>query len=344
MTVKKRRLIVTTTLIVLLLITLLLSGLNGQFGISPVEIINSIFRKFGLRSTNPQDRFIDGVLFNVRFPRLFLGIAVGAALGVAGTIMQGLFRNSLAEPGVIGVSAGATVGALSVSALASGTTATFLPPLAAFISGLATAMLVYFFAQARGSEKVLTLILTGIAINAFCAALISLILFIKGSISSVQLIFWQLGSLTGATWDYVVVVFVLLTIGFIGSLLIAKKLDLLALGELGAYHLGVDLKKLYLIGLFLVAILASGAVAFTGAIAFVGLIVPNILRLILGPEHKPLLITSALGGALLVTICDLAARMLMPLTDIPVGIFTALIGGIVFFILLRKFIPANGYR
>lgn len=343
MTQRSRRLIVLSILIVLLFVTALLSGLSGQFAISPLENILSILRKFGLTSTSPQDRFIDGVLWNVRFPRLMLGIGVGAALGVAGTIMQGLFRNSLAEPSVVGVSAGATVGALSVTALSTGALAIVLPPVAAFVCGLGTVMLVYLFAQARGSEKVLTLILTGIAVNAFCAALISLLLFVKGSISSVQLIFWQLGSLTGATWDSVTVVFILLFVGLSGALIISKKLDLLALGERPAYHLGVNLKHLYLIGLALVALLAAGAVAFTGAVAFVGLIVPNILRIFLGPEHKPLLIASALGGALLVAACDLVARMILPLSDIPVGIFTALLGGLVFFMLLRRFIPSTRY-
>ncbi len=343
MTIHKRRIILLSSLTLLLLVIVLLSGLSGQFGISPTEIIASIFRKIGLNPTRVEDKFIDGVLWNVRFPRVLLGLLVGASLGVAGTIMQGLFRNSLAEPGIVGVSSGATVGALLATALSSGAMTTFFSPLVAFICGLGTVMLVYFFAQARGSEKMLTLILTGIAVNAFSAALIALILFIKGSISSVQLIFWELGSLTGATWEAVVAVFVTLFIGLIGALFISKKLDLLALGERQAYHLGINLNYLFILGLILVAVLAAGAVAFSGAIAFVGLIVPNLLRTIIGPQHKFLIIASALGGALLVTTCDLVARIVIPSTDIPVGIFTALIGGLTFFVLLRKFIPSSRY-
>ena len=187
------------------------------------------------------------------------------------------------------------------------------------------------------------LVLTGIAVNAIANALIAGLVFVASAAGREQIMFWQLGSLNGATWSAVSITLPLLTIRIIGTALLARRLDVLALGDRSARHLGVPVERVRLIAILLVALLTATAVSFAGIIAFVGLIVPHLLRLLIGPAHATLLPASALGGALLIAIADLVARTAIPFADLPIGMFTALICGPVFFILLRQTV-ARGER
>lgn len=336
-----RRALVIGAMIVLLLAVVLTSSALGQFSLSPAEIFASFGRRLGLAPTAPADAYADGALWNVRFPRIVLGLIVGAALGVAGALMQGVFANPLAEPAVVGVSAGAAVGACASIVFGLQTFGAATVPAAAFISGVITTVLVYVLARARGRTRVLMLVLTGIAVNAIANAVIALFVFLADTASREQIMFWQLGSLNGATWSAVGVTLPLLIVGVLCACLMSRRLDALALGDRSARHLGVPVERVRLVSILLVALLTAVAVSFAGIIAFVGLIVPHLLRLLIGPGHGALLPASALGGALLISVADVVARTAIPFADLPIGMFTALVGGPVFFVLLRRTVAAG---
>lgn len=314
-----------------------LSASAGQLPISPTEVIGSVLRAMGVsNSWAPTDSIIESTLWVVRFPRLVMGLVVGAALAVAGAIMQAIFGNPLAEPGVVGISSGAALGAafsivLGLTVLGSWSTAVF-----AFIGGLLAVLLVYFVSRASGRTEVVTLLLTGIAINAFGGAGLALLLFLGDSASREQVIFWQLGSLNGSGWQEVGIVAVIAVIGLGCALFFARRYDLFALGERAARHLGVNVEALRIVSILLVALLTGAAVAFCGIIAFVGLVIPHIMRMAIGPAHRPLIIASAVGGGVLMVFADLLARTMVPGADLPIGMLTSLIGGPFFFFLLYR--------
>lgn len=326
-----------TCLAVALLVSVLVSAGTGQLAIPPLEVLGSILHKVGITSLPlPESPSADATLWSIRFPRIALAALVGAGLAVSGLLMQAIFGNPLAEPGVIGISSGAAVGAgvsivFGFTAFGPWSTATL-----AFISGLAATLIVYMMSRADGKTEVVTLVLTGIAVNAIAGAGIALLTFLGDSQSREQIVFWQLGSLAFSRWDQVVIVAPIVAIGFIISLMVSHKLDLLSLGERNARHLGINVELLRIGVIVLVALLVGASVAFVGIIAFVGLVIPHLMRMILGPAHKPLVWASALGGALLLTLADLAARTVIPMADLPIGMLTALVGGPFFFWLLRR--------
>jgi iron complex transport system permease protein len=339
---RRRRVPVIVGLVVLLLLAVLVSSSAGQFALSPAEIVASIGRRIGIApAATGAASYADGALWNIRFPRVALGIVVGAALGVAGALMQGVFANPLAEPAVVGVSAGCAVGACAVIVFDLQQFGPASIPAAAFVMGVLTTVIVYVLSRARGRTQVLMLVLTGIAINAVANAVIAFLVFQADTASREQIMFWQLGSLNGATWQAVAVTFPLLIVGVGCAWLLSKRLDALALGERSARHLGVPVERVRLLAILLVALLTAVAVSFAGIIAFVGLIIPHLLRLLIGPAHAALIPASALGGALLISAADLAARTVVPFADLPIGMFTALVGGPVFFVLLRRTIAAK---
>ncbi|MEE1622312.1 FecCD family ABC transporter permease [Zafaria sp. Z1313] len=326
---------------VLLAGVLVVSAANGQFATTPGDVLGSLWRAVtGTREESTA--MLDATLWNVRFPRLLLGVVVGAALAVAGAVMQGVFGNPLAEPGVIGVSSGAAVGACLVIVFGLGAASPLILPLAAFLGGLLVTWLVYLLARSGNRSMVLTLVLTGIAVNAEAGAAISFLVFLADTASREQIVFWQMGSLNGSTWTAVATSAVVLGAGFGGAALLLRQLDLLSLGERAARHAGVDVERLRIGAILCVALLTSAAVAFAGIIGFVGLIVPHALRLVTGPSHRSLVPLSALGRALLLSVADLTVRTAIPFADLPIGIFTAVVGGPVFFILLRHTLKKQG--
>ncbi|MBV7281959.1 MULTISPECIES: iron ABC transporter permease [Corynebacterium] len=311
----------------------------GQYGIAPQRTIESLFAgpygDTGVDATH-------SVIWNVRMPRVVLGLLVGAALGVAGALLQGLLGNPLAEPGVIGVTSGCAVGAAVAIVFNLVFVSTATVPVLAFISGIATAALVYLLSSIRGSVKVVTLILTGIAVNAVAGAAISFLVFLAPTTSREQIIFWQMGSLNGAQWPHVVTVLIPIAVCIALAIRISPSLDLLALGERAAAHAGANMKVLRPGVIALSTALCAAAVSFAGIISFVGLIVPHILRQGIGPSNRWLVPLSAIGGATLVTGADLVARILIPYSELPIGIFTALVGGPMFFVLLRRNLLKRG--
>lgn len=277
----------------------------------------------------------ESVIWQIRLPRLVLGLLVGAALGVGGALMQAVFANPLAEPSVIGVTAGAGVGASLAIVLGISWFGATTVPVFAFLSGLLTTWLVYQLARFAGRIRVINLVLVGIAVNAVAGALISFFIFIAPTSSREQVVFWQMGSLSGAKWAHISVVAVLIGAGIAVALLLVGKLDVLALGDRAAGHVGIDVARLRVLALLLATLLTAGAVSYAGLIGFVGLVVPHIIRTVAGPSNVVLLPASALGGAALIVLADTDARSIIDFADLPIGIFTALVGGPTFFILLR---------
>ncbi|MBK0420472.1 iron ABC transporter permease [Leucobacter sp. CSA2] len=320
-----------------LALSILVSAGTGQLAIPPQEVLGSLLHRIGIDWLPlPEHPAGDQTLWAIRFPRVAMAVLIGAALAVAGLLMQAIFGNPLAEPGVIGISSGAAVGAglsivFGLTFFGEWTTAVF-----AFIAGLGATLLVYLMSRADGRTEVVTLVLTGIAVNAIAGAGIALLTFLGDTQSREQIVFWQLGSLAGSRWSQVLIIAPVVAAGLLAAYFAARKLDLLALGERNARHLGVNVEALRIAMIFVVALLTGVAVAFAGIISFVGLVIPHLMRMILGPAHLPLVTASALGGALLLTLADLAARSLVPMADMPIGMLTALVGGPFFFWLLRR--------
>jgi len=324
-------------LAIALVVALVASAGTGQLAISPAEVLGSLLHRIGIDWLPlPENPVGDQTLWAIRFPRVVMAALVGAGLAVSGLLMQAIFGNPLAEPGVIGVSSGAAVGAglsivFGLTVFGQWTTA-----ILAFAAGLVATLLVYFMSRAEGRTEVVTLVLTGIAINAVAGAAIALLTFLGDTQSREQIVFWQLGSLAGSRWQQIAIVAPILALGMIVAYLVARKLDLLSLGERNARHLGVNVEALRIGVIVLVALLVAASVAFAGIIAFVGLVIPHLMRMILGPAHLPLVTASALGGALLLTVADLGARTIVPMADLPIGMLTSLVGGPFFFWLLRR--------
>lgn len=328
---------VSVILAAVLLGGVLLSAVVGQLTVSASDVVGTVLQSIGIHTSwAPSDDVVVQALWQIRFPRIMMSLLVGAALAVAGAVMQAIFGNPLAEPGVVGVSSGAALGA--AFSIVTGFTLGGATGIAifAFLGGLGATLLVYFMARSGGRTEVVTLLLTGIAINAFAGAGLAMLLFVGDTSSREQIVFWQLGTMNGSRWNEVAVVAVVTVLATAGALYLAKQYDLLSLGERTASHLGVRVERLRIISIVLVAVLTAGAVAFVGIIAFVGLVIPHLMRMLLGPSHRALILTSCLGGAALLVFSDVLARTLVSGADLPIGLLTSLIGGPFFFYLLRS--------
>ncbi|MFJ9943580.1 FecCD family ABC transporter permease [Streptomyces erythrochromogenes] len=331
----RKALFLTVALVATLLLLALVSAGTGAYRIPTADVLASAQHRLGLGGA-PLDRVGESVLWNVRLPRVVLALLVGASLGCAGALMQGVFGNPLAEPGVIGISAGAAVGAVAAIGLGLSFFGNWTITVCAFVAGLITVSSVYLLSRNGGKTEVVTLILTGIAVNAFAGALIGLFVFFADSGQVNQITFWQLGSLAQATWPKVLAVLPCAVAGLLVAPFYARRLDLLSLGERPARHLGIDVERLRLALILVVALLTAAAVAVAGVITFIGLLVPHLLRMANGPGHRFLVPGSALAGAVVLVAGDLAARTLAQPAELPLGVLTALIGSPFFFWLLRR--------
>ncbi|WP_336603837.1 iron ABC transporter permease [Agromyces seonyuensis] len=325
-----------TGLALALVAVAVVAAMSGQLHLPAGEVWNSILRALGLTDVPESVPNADAALWTIRFPRIVMAILIGAALAVAGTIMQAVFSNPLAEPGVVGVSSGAALGA--AAAIVFGWTAAgdWVTAAIAFGTGILTTFAVYFASRSGGRTEVVTLVLTGIAVNAFASGGLALLTFLGDNQSREEIVFWQLGSLNGARWEEVQVMLPVIAAALVAGFALARRLDLFSLGERGARHLGVNVERTRVISIVVVAVLTGAAVAFAGIIGFVGLIVPHLMRMVIGPSHRGLIAASALGGALLLLTADLVARTAVPMADLPIGMLTSLVGGPFFFWLLRR--------
>ncbi|WP_341365694.1 iron ABC transporter permease [Yoonia sp. BS5-3] len=284
------------------------------------------------------------ILFDIRLPRAVMGVAVGAALAVSGAVMQGLFRNPLADPGLVGVGTGAGLGAILAIVLGgflppaiAAITGTFTVPLAAFLGGWVTTLLLYRVATRNGRTSVAVMLLAGIALGALAGAISGVLVYMADDQQLRDLTFWGLGSLAGATWTKVLVAMPLILLALAVAPFLARGLNGLTLGEAAAGHLGIPVQRMKNIAILTVAGATGAAVAVSGGIGFIGLVVPHILRLAIGPDHRYLLPAAALLGASLLLGADMISRTIIAPAELPIGIVTATIGGPFFlYILLRN--------
>jgi len=301
----------------------------GPVAIPFRETMAAIFRRAGSGSATL-------IIQQVRLPRVILGFLVGGSLAVSGTVMQGLFRNPLGSPYILGVASGASAGA-SVSIVAGWSVMPWLP-VCAFIGGLAAVAIVYGLARGRDRRtSIFTLILAGVAVGALFSAITSLMIFLSSRGEKIaDVVFWLMGGLGRTGWGGLAILAPIFVVGTLITLALSRDLDALSLGEQAAFHLGIDPRRATRILLLLSTLLASAAVAMAGTIGFVGLIVPHVLRLILGPNHRTLVSASAIGGGMFLVLADILARTLMRPVELPVGIVTAFIGAPFFLYLLRS--------
>jgi iron complex transport system permease protein len=337
---RARRLLVALS--VALPVVVVVAAARGAYPIPPSEVVGSLLHRLGIHRGPLPDTTADAVLWNIRFPRVALGVLVGASLGCAGALLQGGFSNPLAEPGVIGVSSGAAVGAVLVITLGLVPFGGWTITAAAFTGGLTTVIVVYLASRHDGRIEVITVVLTGIAVNALAGALIGLAMFFSDDAQLRSITFWTLGSLAQATWPKVALVAPLALVGAITAPALGPRLDVLALGDRQAHHLGTDVDRLRAAVLVLVAVLTAAAVAVAGIIVFVGLVVPHLVRMLAGPRHRPLLVCSALAGAVILVLADLAARTIAAPAEVPLGVLTALVGSPFFFWQLRRTRASQG--
>ncbi|MEM7303278.1 MAG: iron ABC transporter permease [Pseudomonadota bacterium] len=323
-----------------LLVLMVIAGLTiGPSGSS----LSGVFRYIGAllfgAEIAERERLI---IESIRLPRVVLGILVGASLAVSGAVMQGLFRNPLADPGIVGVSAGAGLGAIVVIVLGEtvvlgaivAALGIFAIPVAAFFGALAITLILYRLSTIGGETSVATLLLGGIAIAAFAGALTGILVYLADDVQLRELTFWGLGSLSGATWSKCASAAPIIVFALLFTPLLAKGLNALAMGETVAHHLGIPVQRFKNVAIFAVAGATGAAVAVSGGIGFVGIVVPHLLRLAIGPDNRFLLPASALLGASLLLVCDAICRTIVAPAELPIGIITAFIGAPFFLWLL----------
>ncbi len=279
------------------------------------------------------------IVWHVRTPRVLVGAFVGAGLAFAGTLMQGLFRNPLASPGILGVSAGGAFGAVLCIGLGGATYSIWPLPACAFVGALATVLIVYALASYQGDTPLATLLLAGIAVSALAGSATSFVLVMSARHEwhvAKEILFWSLGGLDARRWEHVAMVAAPIGLAVTGSVFFLRELNIMLLGEQQARTLGVDTSRLKL-SLLAIASLATGAaVGVSGLIAFVGLLVPHLLRMIVGPDHRVLIPASLLGGAIFLVVTDTVVRTLGPV-ELRLGIVTGALGAPFFLLLLIKY-------
>ena len=327
----------------LLLPASLLLGVGiGAVRIAPGDAIAILLHHLGIGSAAGVDPQEDAILWVIRLPRVLLGALVGGGLAVAGAALQGMFRNPLADPGLIGVSSGASLGAVAAIVLGLNALVPGGLQLLAFVGGVLTSLGVYVLARHDGRTETVTLILTGVAVAAIVGAAIGLLLARADDADLRDVVFWSLGSLGGATWPLVAATAPFVAVGALASCARARELDLMTLGEREALHLGVDTERTRLLLILATSLATGAAVAAAGVISFVGLVVPHLVRLAVGPTHAIVLPASCLGGASLVVLADVAARTAAAPVELPLGVITSLAGGPFFLWLLWRTRRADG--
>ncbi|MBL4720605.1 MAG: iron ABC transporter permease [Alphaproteobacteria bacterium] len=313
----------------------------GAVTISPGQILALLAKPLGLDLPWSYGQREETILYAIRLPRACLGMMTGAALAVAGAALQGLFRNPLADPALIGVSTGAALAASVVIVFSAGWAATmiapllpYLLPIAAFGGGLLTTLIVYMIANRDGQTDVATMLLAGVALNAIAAAGIGLLVFISDDQQLRDLNFWLLGSLGGVTWARLLPAAPFICIAIIALPLMARHLNAMLLGEREALHLGFHVERTKRVIIIMAALAVGASVALTGVIGFIGLMVPHLVRLVMGPDHRALMPASVILGATLLLVADLAARTIALPAELPIGILTSCVGGPFFLWLL----------
>ncbi len=338
--VSSRRPAAGRTLLACALLALTLAALMGALLIGPARLsVREVAGALGRALTGHRADWRDVVVVSVRLPRALVALLVGGALGVAGAALQGLFRNPLADPGVLGVSSGASLGAVLAIAAGIAARAVWTLPLCAFAGAAADALLVFAIAARRGRGRLFTgtLLLVGVAVGALNASLATFVLSatLARYDAGRQIVYWLLGALEARTWDHLLLGAPAVLVGASVIAAHARELDALMLGEIGATSVGVDVPAVRLRLVVASALVVGAAVAIAGPVGFVGLLVPHVIRLAVGPAHRTLVPLAFVGGGLFLLLADMIARAL-PAREIPVGVVTAAIGAPAFLALLLR--------
>jgi iron complex transport system permease protein len=322
-------------LIVALAATVLLSLGTGAVKISAREILGVLWNQSQSSEISAE------IILRIRLPRIVLAALVGCALALSGTVYQGLFRNPMADPYVIGASAGASLGATVAMVLPAGSHLLGLStiPLFAFAGSLATVLLVFNLARTAQRTPVINLILAGVAVSSVLSAVVSLLMFLMPQEGLHGLVFWLMGGFSGRSWNHVVAIAPHCAVGLVVVVAHARQLNAFLLGEEEAMSLGVDVQKTTRRLVAAASLLTAASVAAGGIIAFAGLVVPHLVRLIVGPDHRRLIPNACLLGAVFMLLADTLARSVIPPRELPVGIITSLTGGPFFIHLLRRHRP-----
>jgi iron complex transport system permease protein len=325
----------------LVLAAFVIGSARGAFAIPPAQLWHLLAESFTGSAAPSQERL---VFMNIRLPRLVLGIAAGAGLGMAGALMQGLFRNPLADPGLVGISSGAALAAGATIVLGSlwwpelpRSLGSWTLVLAAFAGGLAVTLLVYGLAQGAAGTHMGLMLLAGIAMNALAGAGLGFLNFLATDEQLRNIQFWLLGSLGGARWSAVALVSAIVAVALAVGWRQARALNAIALGEAQAALLGVEVERVKRQAILATALAVGAVTATTGIVGFIGLIAPHWVRLVAGPDHRVVLPASALLGAALVLGADAVARTVMAPAELPLGVLTAVIGVPMFLAMLRHF-------
>jgi len=328
-------------LAVVLVMVMLVALSIGQVTIPVKDIVMIMLYKAGLTAQEP-DAVFETVLWSIRLPRIIMTVLIGAALAISGAAMQGLFRNPLVEPGLIGVSSGAALAVVALvvfgSALIGNSVfgTSVMMPVAAFVGGFAATMLVMKIGQQLGKTNIAVLILGGVAINALAGAVMGLVIFYADENQLRMFTFWTLGDLGGATWQKVLITAPVLILSSVWMLSYQFPLNAIAIGEAEAFHMGVDVERVKKSIVFFSALAVGVSVSLAGIIGFIGLVVPHLVRVIFRADNRLVLPASLLGGPILLLLSDLLARTLVAPTELPIGVVTALIGAPFFIFLLIR--------
>ncbi|MEL6675548.1 MAG: iron ABC transporter permease [Bacteroidota bacterium] len=316
---------------------------QGAVKVSWWEIFNILGYKLGLNDLQPALEKKVAIFWLIRFPRVLMSVFVGMSLAICGTAMQGLFRNPLADPSLIGISTGAALAAALVIVLGGtlaaawgGAVGMYVLSIATFTGAVVASFLVFFIGREKGRTNVATMLLAGIAINALAGAMTGLLTYLADDVQLRDLTFWTLGSLGGTTWGKLGIVSVASLISLIIFLNFGKAFNALSLGEEEASYLGIEVERLKFVVVLATGLAIGCSVAFCGVIGFVGLVVPHLLRILGGADHHYLLPASALGGGLLLAFADTVSRTLLAPAELPIGILTALVGAPFFLFLLYQ--------
>jgi len=337
---KRRQLMAIPVTLGLLLFSSFLALVVGAVSLSQSDVLSYVGHGFSEAHTSLSTR----VLFEIRLPRTVLSICVGAALGICGAAMQALFRNPLADPSLIGVAGGGALGAVTVIVLGHSVfpqtmevIGLYALPIGAMIGCLGVCSIIYKLSNRQGQFTIITLLLAGIAVNAIVGSLIGILTLVSTDSELRELTFWTMGNLGGNSWSLTWPVLVLIFISLIGLSRLAKPLNLYLLGEAQAQHLGISVSGLKKQVFMYTAIAVGAAVSISGMIGFVGFVVPHLVRILIGPDHRFLFPVSMLFGASFLTMTDVIARIVIIPAELPIGLVTSAVGGPFFlFILYRQ--------
>jgi len=338
---KRKWSLIIIVCLISLIISIIVFSTIGSASISPIDTFKIVISRVPILGDSIDISYMPSsyqtIILNIRIPRVLIGVIVGASLAGVGAVFQGMFKNPMADPYVIGISSGAALGA-GLAIIFNLTWMVFgisTISMAAFLGSILTSFLVYWISKVKNKVPVTILLLSGIAVGQFLTAILSFLMVIYTK-DMTKIIYWTLGSFSGKGWDHITSMAIPMILSMILINFFSRDLNVMLLGEESAQNLGINVEKTKIIILVVCSFIISIAVSVSGIIGFVGLIIPHIVRLVVGPDHRILIPTSMLVGGIFMIFADTIARTLISPTEIPVGIITALFGGPFFIYLLRK--------